>query len=925
MSDEQFVTPDFLASGRLEAIIRELGIHLIGTSIGVYHITELLGAGGMGEVYRATDTRLHRDVAIKVLPDRFVRDGQRLARFTREAQTLASLNHPNIAQIYGLEESNGVRALVMELVEGEDLSQYIARGPIPIDEALPIAKQIAEALEAAHEQGIIHRDLKPANIKVTPDRAVKVLDFGLAKLAHIGATAGPFDVNASPTITSPAMMTGVGALLGTPAYMSPEQAKGREADRRSDIWAFGCLLYEMLTGKRPFDGEDVSDTLANVLKIDPDWSALPSEISPAIRTLLQSCLTKDRRRRVADISTALFVLDKGANLAPPGGIASAPLLRRRPLWRRIAAVTLFALMVAAVGAALMWVATRPALQRIVRTTIVTSGSTALVLYPGGDRDIAITPDGSRIVYRGNNQLLVRKLDQLEPTLLSGLGAPRGIFISPDGQWVGFSDGIIGLKKVAIGGGSPVMIVPEGVLRGATWGQDGTIIFATSAVASGLQRVSDGGGEITVLTKPNRERGELDHLWPELLPGGNAVLYTITAAGGIDNAQIAVLDLRTNTSKVLPVKGSHAQYVPTGHLIYGYTGTLRAVPFDLKRLEVIGTPAPVLQGVVTTNFGAANVAVAANGSLVYVPGSAQIPKSVVSVDREGNVSPLPNIPSDNYRYVRVSPDGARLALGNQNDVWIYDVVRVRMTRLTDHLALDMSPLWTRDSQRIIFTSDRAGYRELFVRSANGTGPETRVLTRANDLVDLMANGWSADGAQLLFSEVSSRAKVVGTIGQMAFEPPSDVRLLVNTGNNNGRAAVSPSGRLIAYESDLSGQPEIYVDRYPELGNRQTISSGGGRLPVWSRNGGELFFSTPDARQMLAVPVQSATTFGEGRPKELFKFAMLSNSGANRPYDITKDGRFFIIRRDPAQDGDGAPSNLILVQNWTEELKRLVPTK
>ena len=314
MSDEEIVTPDFLASGRVEAAIRQLGIDLIGTSIGVYHITEMIGAGGMGEVYRATDTKLHRDVAIKVLPDRFVRDGQRLARFTREAQTLASLNHPHIAQIYGLEESNGVRALVMELVEGEDLSQYIARGPIAIDEALPIAKQIAEALEAAHEQGIIHRDLKPANIKVTPDGAVKVLDFGLAKLAHVGATAGPSDVTASPTITSPALMTGVGVLLGTPAYMSPEQAKGREADKRSDIWAFGCVLYEMLTGKRPFDGEDMAELLGAVLRLEPDWQALPSDYPQPVRTMLQRSLVKDRRKRIADIAALLFV-----PLLPGGG------------------------------------------------------------------------------------------------------------------------------------------------------------------------------------------------------------------------------------------------------------------------------------------------------------------------------------------------------------------------------------------------------------------------------------------------------------------------------------------------------------------------------------------------------------------------------------------------------------------------------
>ena len=368
----------------------------------------------MGEVYRARDTRLNRDVALKILPDAFASDPDRVARFQREATTLASLNHPNIAHIHGLEESNGVRALVMELVEGEDLSQRIARGAIPMDEALPIAKQIAEALEAAHEQGIIHRDLKPANIKVTPDAAVKVLDFGLAKLAHVGATAGPSDVTASPTITSPAMMTGVGVLLGTAAYMSPEQAKGREADKRSDIWAFGCVLYEMLTGRRAFDGEDMTEVLGAVVRLEPNWEALSSDVPQPIRTLLQRCLVKDRRKRIADIAAALFVLDHQAGIATISTASAAP-LPRTPLWRRVAPLTAGALLVAAVATALMRFATRPVSPSVVRTTITSSGSAALTLS-GTDHDIAITPDGSRIVYRGKNQLLVRVLNQLEPTV-----------------------------------------------------------------------------------------------------------------------------------------------------------------------------------------------------------------------------------------------------------------------------------------------------------------------------------------------------------------------------------------------------------------------------------------------------------------------------------------------------------------------------
>ena len=886
----------------------------------------------MGEVYRARDTKLDRDVAIKILPEAFAHDADRLARFQREAKTLASLNHPNIATIYGLEESPsvgsgqaGVTALVMELVEGDDLSQRIARGAIPLDDALPIAKQIAEALEAAHEQGIIHRDLKPTNIKVRPDGTVKVLDFGLAKaLAPEQNSTATAHLSQAPTITSPAMMTGVGMILGTAAYMSPEQAKGREADKRSDLWAFGCVLYEMLTGKGPFAGDDMSDTLANVLKREPDWTALPPEVPPTLRALLRRCLERDRRERVADISTALFVLKEQASLAAPVGTATVVPLPRRPLWRRVAVLTGGALVVAAIAGTVAWSLTRAAPPSVVRTTITTAGSAALTLE-GTDRDVAITPDGSRVVYRGDRQLLVRALDQLEPTVLSGLGpgpGPRGVFISPDGQWVGFFNGSA-MRKVVITGGSPVTVYAgQGAPRGATWGTDGAIIFATGTVAIGLQRVSAAGGEPTVLTKPDRERGEGGHLWPEFLPGGEAVLFTITPANGnLDNAQIAVLDMQTGTSKVLIRGGSHAHYVPTGHLVYGVSGTLRAVAFDLGRLEVVGTPRPVLEGVVTTGFGAADVAVAANGSLVYVPGAAGGGgrQTVVSVDREGRASPLPGLPPDSYRDVRVSPDGGRLAVATQADVWTYDVVRATLSRLTTNPAPETGPLWTPDGLRIIFTSNREGYPELFWRPADGSGRDERLLARAKDLLDLRANGWSADGRQLLFTEVPSSNR--SAIWQTAIERPSDAKVLLKSDFNNDFAAVSPDGRWMAYRSSASGRTEIYVERYPELGSRQQISTGGGQRPLWSRDGRELFFVSLDDR-MLAVPVRSETTLVVGRPQVLFESAIFVAQGG-RPYDITADGRFVIIRRDQADAGGGTAPNLIVVQNWFEELKRLVP--
>ena len=489
---------------------------------------------------------------------------------------------------------------------------------------------------------------------------VKVLDFGLAKLtepAGMPSASTRKAITDSPTFTSPAMMTGVGVLLGTAAYMSPEQAKGRDADKRSDIWTFGACCTKCLRAERAFDGDDMTEVLGAVVRLEPDWQALPSDVPQPIRTLLQQCLVKDRRIRIGDIAVARFVLNHEANITAASAATAAPLPQRWSRYRAIAmaaAVGIAALMAGAV----VWLVMRPTSPSVIQTTITTSGLTALTLS-GSDRDVAITPDGSRVVYRGNNQLLVRALNQLEPTVLSGLGEPRGVFISPNGEWVGFFNRESRLEKVAITGRSPVMvgIVGLGGPRGATWGPDDTIIFATNVAATGLQRISAAGGQPTLLTTPDRERGEGDHLWPEFLPGGGAVLFTITPAdGSIDDAQIALLDLQTRTWKPLNLIGSHAQYVPTGHLIYGVAGTLRAVPFDLERLEVRGTPKPVLEGVVTTIEGAADITLAANGSLVYVPGMGGIvpSRTVMSVDRHGNASPLPGLLPD-----RTATCGCRL--------------------------------------------------------------------------------------------------------------------------------------------------------------------------------------------------------------------------------------------------------------------------
>jgi Tol biopolymer transport system component len=898
-----------------------------GSSFRGYRIESLLGAGGMGEVYRARDTRLDRSVAIKILPESFADDPERLARFEREARTLAALNHPNIAIIHGFEDEQGIQALVMELIEGPTLAERIALHAIPVDEALTIARQIAEALEVAHQHGIIHRDLKPANIKVRPDGTVKILDFGLAKALE-PTSAKASDAITSPTITS--RMTDVGVLLGTAAYMSPEQTKGRAADKRSDVWAFGCVLYEMLTGQRCFDGEDIADTLASVLTKEPDWGALPAATPPSIGTLLRRCLDKDHRTRVADMSTASFAIDEAKAL---GTVAfrSLPLIKERSIafWQRLAIYSAPALITGlAIAGGGVWFAMRPAPLQVSWLTMPTTPATAVTIN-GNDRDLAVTPDGSAVVYVGNNgtELFVRPLDALEPVSIF-TGAPRAPFMSPDGHWVGFVDNATVLKKVAITGGPPVTITTlDGNSRGAAWASNDTIVFATTS-STGLQQVSAAGGPTTVLTQPDSARGEADHAWPEPLDG-RTMLFTIwPLKGGVDAAQIAILDRQSGARSVLVRGGSHGHYVKSGHLVYLADNTLRAVAFDPRTHQTRGTPVPVVPEVVSTTSvlaGGVDAVSATNGTLAYIRGlgAGGGPRTLVWVDRTGRESPLP-APSRAYVHPRISHDGDRIVVSSQDeevDILLWNVTRSTLSRLTTAPGVDYYPVWTSDGQRVIFNSAREGPNNLFWQAADETGAVERLTRSPNPQAP---TGISPDGTRVVFFETSPTNR--DDILQVELGGTHKVTPLVQSPSAERNGVISSDGRWLAYEANDSGQFEIWVRPYPEVNSgRWQVSTGGGTRPLWGPRGEELFYMSPTGA-IMRVGIEPGTSWAATTPATIVKAGIATGLAASpgRTYDISPDGQRFLVVK-PASDPSTPPPQLIVVQHFDEELKRLVPPK
>ncbi len=912
-----------------------------GDRVGAYELLTLIGTGGMGQVYRGRDTKLGREVAIKVLLDSVALDADRIARFEREARLLASLNHPHIAALYGMEEAGGQQFLIMELVEGETLAERLEGrrakgGGLPIDEALMIAKQVAEALEAAHEKGIIHRDLKPANIKITRDDRVKVLDFGLARTADVIEPDAQAARTHSPTLSL--MATQAGLILGTAAYMSPEQAKGQQADHRSDVFAFGCVLYEMLTGTQAFQGETVPDILASVLAREPDLGALPPALNPRLLELLRRCLDKNPKRRwqaAGDLRAELETVATAPHAEPGPVAAAAPPPSR---WKNATLYAGPALVVGAVlAAAATWAVMRPAPSRILRTTIAAAGEAA-PSTAGGDI-VAITPDGSRVVYVGNNgtQLFVRALDSLEPAAIASGSGLRGPFVSPDGEWVGFFDNNSRLLKVQIAGGPAIPILQQidgGASRGATWVRDDTIVFATSNSATGLQRVGAGGGAVTMLTTPDRTRGEVDHVWPHVLPGGRGVLFTITSPNGPDAASyVAVLDFKTGKTTSLVPGGTDGRYFASGHLVYAAAGTLRAVPFDLDRLQVRGAAVPVLPRLVVAGSGSGSFALSDEGTLVYIDapavaaGGAAL-RTLVWVDRNGRQQDI-SAPPHRYQNPRISPDGSRVAVHideQQRDIWIWDLRRALLSRLTLDPSNDQWPVWTIDSRRLIYTSARDTNLNLWWQSADGSDAPQRLTKSVNIQVPTSI---SPDGRLVVFHEVMGGTSA--DLMRLSLTPQGQPETLLQTKFLERDGMISPDGRWLAYESNSSGALEVYVQPFgtgTQGQGRWQISTNGGARPLWGRD--ELFYIAPD-RSLMRVPVSAGASWNGGAPSKLIDrvpdvTALVGTSDDfNRNYDITPDGQRFLMIKTVGDVQTAGSSSITVVQHWDRELASRVPLK
>jgi serine/threonine-protein kinase len=903
---------------------------MIGEKFAHYEITSHLGSGGMGEVYQATDSKLGRSVALKFLPAAFADDLDRVARFEREARVLASLNHPNIAGIYGLEHAGGKKFLVMELVSGETLAERIARGPLAADEALGIAKGICDAVEAAHERGIVHRDLKPANVKITPDSTVKVLDFGLAKDLATGPAASA--ASNSPTVNMSATHPGV--IIGTAAYMSPEQARGRNADHRSDVFSLGCILYEMLAGRQAFSGDDASEILAAVIKSEPDRAALPANLDPRVRGLLDRCLEKNPKRRwqaIGDVRIEIenVLANPAAEEAQRAPAAVAIGNRRREWILGVAALVAMAALVVSLVLWAPWRVASPAepMRLNVELGADAGMSAATVAFSSA---LAISPDGNTLVFgaekNGGTQLYVRRLGQLQALPLSGTSAASSPFFSPDGQWVAFfADGK--LKTISITGGAAVALADAPNGRGGNWGDDGNIVFTPdSGTNAALMRVPSAGGTAAPLTK--LAQGDLVHRWPFVLPGAKGVLYTAhTAATGFETANIVLQPLPSGTPKILIRGGYHAQYVASGHIVYIHEGTLFAAPFDLNRMEITGTAVPAVEGVLAQpGNGAAEFDVSKNGSLVYLPGkSVNAETPILWMTRDGKTKLL-RPASSNWSNPHFSPDGRKLAVdiiaGNNADVWVYEWSRDSLTRLTFDPGDDRKPIWAPDGKRIVFASSRMGILNLYWQNADGTGEVQRLTESSNVQIP---GSFHPGGKYIAFQEQPRGDYDLMILPIEGDEKsgwkPGKPSAFLSTPANEQEPMFSPDGRWIAYTSNESGRNEVFVRPFPGPGGKWQISTGGGGEATWSQRRHELLYRTPDQHIMVASYTVEGDSFKADKPRPWSEQPVVALP-RQRVFDLHPDGDRIAASVSSGQT-ENKTDNATFVFNFFDELRRIAP--
>ena len=874
-----------------------------GERLGAYEVRGLLGVGGMGEVYRAYDGRLGRDVALKLLPQAFTSDSQRLARFEREARVLASLNHPNIGAIYGIEETSRVpgvrgRALVLEFVEGPTLADRIARGPLTTATATKIAIQIAQALEAAHDKGIVHRDLKPANVKITPAGMVKVLDFGLATPVE-APSSGSNDV-----ATFSGERTQPGVIVGTLSYMSPEQARGIPVDRRTDVWAFGCVLFEMLTGKPAFPGETMSDTIAKILEREPDWSMLPPATPGALRRVLRWALAKDPQRRLRHLGDACLELES----ADPNASARDAERPRTgwPLAAALVTAVIGGIVVGAFGAR-RWTSQVPDSAR--QTANFAIPVAVAEVWP---RNVAISPDARYVAYvagpPGNQKTYLRHVGDRQSRLIAQLPmqSPQPFF-SPDSQWVAYFDAGK-LKKVSVSGDAPVTLAEAPTPRGGTWGTDGSIVFAPIS-RGGLVWLPPTGGRPQVLTTPDAARGETSHRGPTFLPESRTVVFVAESSTGsarslqvvsLDSKQVAVL---TEGGGVFP------RYVPTGHLAYLLDEKVVVVPFDAAALRITGPPATAVADTDSFSFSA-------DGTLVYTQAvrSNVLASTMVWVDRNGSVSRLP-LAADNYEHPRLSPDGRTIvvqkATGADSSLWIYDLTRETLSKFTLAVRSDW-PVWGADSRSIIYASNRPGTQwDIFVKPADGSGAERVVLARPLTQIPRAA---APTGDVLIFEE--TYADRPNTLWRMSLRD-GEPQPLFETANGEMMPTFSPDGRWVGYVSPRSGRNEVYVTSSNGTGRMWQISSDGGAEPIWSFSGGELFYRAND--KMMVVDVTRSETLSFSKPRVLFEGDYMFGTTEGQQFDVTRDGRRFLMLK-AQQPLAATPLNVRV--NWFDEVRRQI---